>query len=122
MMRLSLTSPKPARSRLNVSSGAFGVRLLLISVVLVGLVTVSLLYMTRPAHAATFTAAATGAWNLGATWGNSGNNVAGSGFPGAGDTANIPNTFTVTIASGRTESCAILSLNSDNGNDAALNF
>src|SRR6267154_119699 len=121
MMRPSLTSPKLARAP-NVASGAFAARLALISPVLLALVVVSLLYVTRPAHAATFTAAATGSWNLGATWGNAGNNVAGSGFPGAGDTANIPNTFTVTIASGRTEACTTLSLNSDAGNSASLNF
>src|SRR6266436_2226306 len=80
MMRPSLTSPKPARAP-NVTSGAFAARLALISPVLLALVVVSLLYVTRPAHAATFTAAATGSWNLGATWGNAGNNVAGSGFP-----------------------------------------
>ena len=32
-----------------------------------------------------FNDAATGNWNAGATWGNAGNNVEGSGFPGAGD-------------------------------------
>ncbi|HXM48975.1 MAG TPA: C25 family cysteine peptidase [Pyrinomonadaceae bacterium] len=121
MMRPSLTSPKLARAP-NVASGAFAARLALISPVLLALVVVSLLYVTRPAHAATFTAAATGSWNLGATWGNAGNNVAGSGFPGASDTANIPNGITVTIAAGRTEACTTLNLNSNNLNNAALNF
>src|SRR6185295_11010851 len=71
---------------------------------------------------ATFTATTNGAWNLGATWGNAGNNVAGSGFPGVSDTANIPSGISVTIASGRTEACAALNLNSDALSSAALNL
>jgi len=47
-------------------------------------------------RAATFTATTTGNWSLGATWGNSGNNVVGSGVPGSADAAVIPVGFTVT--------------------------
>ena len=125
MKKASLSTAIVARfatSRLRSATKPFALRLVLLSAVLAGLVAVSLLYVTRLAKAATFTATASGAWNLGATWGNPGNNVAGSGFPGASDTANIPNPFTVTIASGRAEACTTLNLNSNNGNNAALNF
>ncbi|NQZ77976.1 MAG: hypothetical protein HRT61_18020, partial [Ekhidna sp.] len=37
-----------------------------------------------------------GNWNLGSTWGNGGDNVAGSGYPGASDNAIVTNTVTVT--------------------------
>src|SRR5258706_5551582 len=47
-------------------------------------------------QAAIFTATASGNWSLGATWGNSGNNVVGSGVPGSGDAAVIPASLTVT--------------------------
>src|SRR5258706_12602330 len=122
MRRRSLSSSKPDGSRLSLARGAFALRLLLIPVVLVGLLTVSLLYVTRPAQATTFPATTSGPWNLGATWGNEGNNVAGSGFPDAADTVNVPSGISVTIASGRIEACTALSLNSDAGNTAALNF
>lgn len=122
MRRRSFSSLEPDRSRLSVTIGASAVKLVLISSALVGLVTVAMVYLTRPAQAATFTAITNGAWNLGATWGNAGNNVAGSGFPGVADTANIPNGISVTIASGRTEACTALNLNSDAGSSASLSL
>jgi Peptidase family C25 len=122
MKRTSFSSPKPVRSRLSFATGALPRRPVLICAALVSLITVSLLYVTRTTHAATFTATASTTWNLGSTWGNPGNNVAGSGFPGPADTANIPSGISVTIASGRSEACTALSLNSDAGNSAALNF
>jgi hypothetical protein len=122
MRRRSFSSLEPDRSRLSFTIGASVAKLVLISSALVGLVTVSVVYLTRPAQAATFTAATNGAWNLGATWGNAGNNVAGSGFPGVADTANIPSGISVTIASGRTEACTALNLNSDALTSAALNL
>jgi hypothetical protein len=47
-------------------------------------------------QAAIFTATASSNWSLGATWGNSGNNVVGSGVPGSADAAVIPASLTVT--------------------------
>ena len=44
-----------------------------------------------------FSATQSGDWNLGATWGNSGDNVEGSGYPGPTDVANIIDNFTVTL-------------------------
>jgi hypothetical protein len=51
-------------------------------------------------QAAVFTATATGNWSLGATWGNPGNNVVGSGVPGSADAAVIPASITVTYDNG----------------------
>jgi hypothetical protein len=49
-------------------------------------------------QAAPFTSAGGGGnWNLGATWGNAGNNVVGSGVPGASDTAAINSLSPVTV-------------------------
>lgn len=48
-------------------------------------------------HSATFTCTSSGVWNLGATWGNSGDNVEGSGYPGAGDDVLIKGDATVTV-------------------------
>src|SRR2546427_5173062 len=50
------------------------------------------------------TATTTGNWNNNTTWG-------GSAFPVAGDTAVINGGVTVTIAAGRSEGCAALTLN-----------
>src|SRR5258706_1449922 len=111
MRRRSFSSSEPYCSRLSFTIGASAAKLVFICSALVGLVTLSLVYLVRPAQAATFTATTNGAWNLGATWGNAGNNVAGSGFPGVADTANIPGGISVTIASGRTEACTALNLN-----------
>lgn len=55
-----------------------------------------LLAATTKVWAASFTVASSGVWNLGATWGNSGNNVAGSGYPGSADTAIIATAKSVT--------------------------
>jgi hypothetical protein len=71
----------------------------------------AILLCVSTSQAATFTAAAAGDWNLGATWGNPGNDVAGSGYPGAGDTATIGAGNTVTV-NATTEACATLNINS----------
>jgi hypothetical protein len=57
---------------------------------------VALICTSAGGQAANFTAAATGNWSLGATWGNNGNNVVGSGVPGASDTIIIATGKTVT--------------------------
>jgi len=48
-------------------------------------------------YSATFTATATGNWDSGATWGHSGNNTEGSGYPGPNDTATINSGVVVTL-------------------------
>ncbi|MDE3057159.1 MAG: hypothetical protein KGJ59_04300, partial [Bacteroidota bacterium] len=57
-----------------------------------------------------FTAAASGNWNSGATWGHSGNDVEGSGYPGPNDVANVSSNFTVTLA--QDQSCLQLVMTS----------
>ncbi|MFO1475215.1 MAG: YDG domain-containing protein [Verrucomicrobiota bacterium] len=69
-----------------------------------------LLSAATAAEAATFTAASAGAWNLGATWGNAGNNTAGSGYPGASDVAVIPTGKSVTGLGGSSQACTTLTL------------
>lgn len=58
----------------------------------------------QKANAATFTSTQSGDWNLGATWGNSGNNVEGSGYPGPSDTAQVTTTHVVTVTANQTVS------------------
>src|SRR5262245_15909587 len=73
--------------------------------------------------AAAFTATTAGNWNVGATWGNSGNNVEGSGFPGSGDTATISASaglsVTVNIA---TAKCSAVTLGQNGNKDGTLAF
>src|SRR5437773_1474615 len=57
-----------AHSRLRGTNGSIATRLAFVSVVLVGLVTLSLLYVTRPAYAATCNSTGTGNWNTSGTW------------------------------------------------------
>ncbi len=59
-------------------------------------------------EAADFVATTTGNWALGETWGNSGNNVAGSGYPTTGDAATINPGVTVTVAA--VAACATLTV------------
>src|SRR5882757_8457616 len=61
-------------------------------------------------QAATFTAAATGDWNLGATWGNAGNDVAGSGYPGSADIAIINSAGRIVTVNATTEACTTLTI------------
>lgn len=63
--------------------------------------------------AATFTATSSGDWNLGATWGNPGDNTEGSGFPGTADDAEINGGITVTIPASFSATCNDLTLNAD---------
>lgn len=63
----SLSSPKPGRS-LNSTTVAFALRLVVISAFLVGVVSVSLLYLIRPAYAATCNSTGTGNWSNISTW------------------------------------------------------
>src|SRR5258708_3874618 len=63
-------------------------------------------------RAAAFTAAATGDWNLGATWGFAGNNVAGSGYPGSADTAIINSSGRIVTVNATTEACTTLTITS----------
>jgi hypothetical protein len=58
------------------------------------------LTLSQSGKALTFNATTTGNWSLGATWGNAGNNVLGSGVPGASDDAIIPSGITVTYDNG----------------------
>ena len=70
-----------------------------------------------------FTATSTGDWNLGATWGNGGDNVEGSGFPGSIDDAGINGGVTVTIPAGFAASCNVLTMNEDqSASNSTLNF
>ena len=57
---------------------------------------INLIISIQPVKAAAFNDAATGNWNVGATWGNDGDNVEGSGYPGSGDTVTI-DSHTVTL-------------------------
>jgi hypothetical protein len=44
---------------------------------------------------AQFVSVADGNWNIGATWGNPGNDIAGSGFPSTGQTADVSHNVTI---------------------------
>ena len=70
MKRTALLSTisKLAALRSRASKRSFAMRLTLVSIVLVGLVTVSLFYVTRPAYAATCTSNASGDWGTTGTW------------------------------------------------------
>ena len=48
-------------------------------------------------NAANFVSTSSGDWEKGATWGNSGNNVQGSGYPGPSDNATITSGITVQV-------------------------
>lgn len=61
----------------------------------------ALVFLVNTSQAATFTATGAGNWNLGATWGNPGNNTAGSGYPDAADIAVI-NGFNVIVSANQT--------------------
>ncbi|NTS43252.1 MBG-2 domain-containing protein, partial [Flavisolibacter sp. BT320] len=63
---------------------------------------------------ANFIATTSGPWNQGATWGNSGNNVAGSGYPGATDIVAIPGNNIVTVTGA--ESCMTLTIGGGSNN------
>src|SRR5882757_1487053 len=63
-------------------------------------------------QAATFTAAATGDWNLGVTWGNAGNDVAGAGYPGSADIAIINSAGRIVTVNATTEACTTLTITS----------
>ncbi len=64
------------------------------------------------AFAASFTSGQSGAWNSGATWGNSGNDVEGSGYPGPNDNATVAPSHVVHVD-------ATVSVNNLSVNDAS---
>ncbi len=70
------------------------------------------LFFTEPANAATFTAAASGNWNVGTTWGGAcaSSCVAGTDYPGAADVVTIGSSKTVTLT--QAEAATTLNLNS----------
>lgn len=79
----------------------------------------SVLFLPAKTHAAVFNDAANGDWNLGATWGNPGNNVVGSGYPGSSDTVTI-DSHTVTLTADQVASTVTISGGTLNGGSSTL--
>ena len=77
---------------------------------------ICLLFFVTMTQAADFTTANSGYWHFGATWGNDGDDVPGSGYPAAGDNAIISNGHTIFVQG--TENCNTLSVNSSGGASA----